>query len=155
VPPKERLKALTKVQNDILAEIKGLTEEATETPAPAPKQKRTRRKKADIDAEEEVERAKAREDLRTSEREPTEDEQLAKSLDLAASVEAAQKAGTWPPPTPAEAAAAQAAASPGLTLMEHDDRVLLECLAHCTIGRIGTHDIDQIDAAQLGGESRA
>jgi hypothetical protein len=71
VPPKERLKALTKVRNDILAEIKGLTEEATETPAPAPKQKRTRRKKADIDAEEEVERAKAREDLRTSEREPT------------------------------------------------------------------------------------
>lgn len=65
VPPKERLKALTKVQNDILAEIKGLTEETTETPAPAPKQKRARRKKADIEAEEEAERAKAREDLRT------------------------------------------------------------------------------------------
>ena len=119
-PPEERRKVLTRLQDEIREEIAGLTEPA-ETPAPAPKQKRVRRKKAEIQAEEEDERAKAREDLLTPETEPTEEEELAKSLETAASLEAAREAGNWPPPTPAEAA--QVAASPGLTLMERKRRL--------------------------------
>jgi hypothetical protein len=131
-PPEERLKVLTRLQDEIRGEIAGLTEPA-ETPAPAPKQKRVRRKKAEIEAKEEAERAKA-----TSEREPTEEEQLAKSLDLAASVEAAREAGNWPPPTPAEAA--QVAASPGLTLMERKRR----------LSKMDPHDPEMWDKVDSG-----